>query len=1150
MTDPETQRNPVELLADAFLERYRRGERPSLTEYTRRHPELADQIRELFPALVLMEEVGPGEQENAPTSSPRLERLGEYRILREVGRGGMGVVYEAEQESLGRHVALKVLPGHSLLDTTQRERFRREAKTAARLHHSNIVPVFGVGEQGGIHYYAMQFIQGQGLDVVLQDVKRLRQRRETPPARGGSQPWSACAAVGLLSGRFDAGGRTGTMPPAESDLSQAPGTAVPAPVTTPSSDFTSQPDARYFRSVAQLGVQVCEALTYAHGHGVLHRDVKPSNLLLDTAGTVWVTDFGLAKVEGAEELTSPGDVVGTLRYLPPERFHGQSDIRSDIYSLGATLYELLTLEPAFPHANRVVLVDRIAHEDPAPPRRLDPRLPRDLETIVLKALRKEPAKRYQTAEDLAADLRRFLAGEPIRARPIGTWERVLKWVKRRPAVAALLTLVAVVALAGFGGVTWQWLLAEEGRRLAEDARRLAEDARQNEARAYRAKEELNKQKERHLYANYIALAHHEWWANGVPRARALLDECPPALRGWEWHYLTRLCRSPDSAFPRIESLAKVLAYSPDGKRLAWTAGAAVKVSDVATGREVLALANAAGKSTALVFSPLVFSPRGDLLATAKEDRAVTVWDARTGQNLFTLPGCVDLAFSSDGNHLLTVAQGLEVSTWEARSGRLVNRSRPFFPGSWLMLRLARDGRHLAARTIKGIKVWDVATGNVVFDLPNRPATRYWLNFILSPDGRFLVRVDWGRAFSNQTVEVWDTTRGKHVCTYQAHRLHPSYMAFSADGGRLALVDDHGVVLVLDVPTGRQVRSYRGHPGITGLAFSPDGRFLAASDKTGLKVWSMADNQYAQTLLEHPAVVERLAFSSDGRRLAAAGSDQTVQVTELPSGRRLSHRKLPYKSVLGLSFGPPGDRLFLAGNATGGRIDVAVVWDAITGRQLLVLSGHAGWVQAVAIAPDGALVASGGTDGLVKLWDVRAGCVAATLRGHAGPVLCAAFSPDGRRLATAGKDAVIRTWNPATGQQVAALRGHTNAVGTLRFSLDGRLLISAGDYHELGREVKVWDLGTGSAIFATRSSLVRTPNGVALSADNRRLAMGSTDRSVKFWDLESRLELLTLQTHSDALAAVAFSPNGRWLLTAGTDVKLWDGTELPVQAGSR
>jgi serine/threonine protein kinase len=424
MTGPESQRHPIEQLAEAFLERYRRGERPPLSEYVQQHPELADEIRDLFPALVLMEEMGPA-QPSPPAACAGpvagdgrlLERLGDYRLLREIGRGGMGVVYEAEQEALGRHVALKVLPPEAAGDLQRLGRFRREARSAARLHHSNIVPVHDVGVYQGVHYFAMQFIQGQGLDVVLREVKRLRAARNAPAvpesARDQAPPpnLTASLADGLLTGQFiaAAAGEAGPEAPQE----PAAGADDTPPVSGGPSDFTSQPEAQYYRSVARVGMQVAGALAYAHAQKVLHRDVKLANLLLDQQGTVWVTDFGLAKDEG-EELTRTGDVVGTLRYLPPERLSGHSEARGDVYSLGMTLYEMLTLRPAFEGGDRARLVQQITHEQPPRPRQLDPRVPRDLETIVLKAIEKEPGQRYSSAEALAEDLRRFLAGLPFR----------------------------------------------------------------------------------------------------------------------------------------------------------------------------------------------------------------------------------------------------------------------------------------------------------------------------------------------------------------------------------------------------------------------------------------------------------------------------------------------------------------------------------------------------------------------------------------------------------------------------------------------------------------------------------------------------------------------------------------------------------------
>ncbi len=366
MTSQEVQRNPVEELAEEFLARYRRGERPALNEYTEAHPELADEIRDLFPALVMMEEAGPrdgspaGACGGAVTADGKaLERLGDYRIIREVARGGMGVVYEAEQETLGRHVALKVLPFHAANDPVRLKRFRREARSAARLHHTNIVPVFDVGvwRAGDIgppvHYFAMQFIQGQGLDEVLAEVKQLRRKKgdqglgirdqEGESASGAAsarRDLTLSLVGGLVTGEFTSNGeRKDDSAPSSSGISHSPSSSG-------QSEFSIDSDFHYYRSVARVGLQVAEALSYAHGQNVLHRDIKPSNLLLDRQGTVWVTDFGLAKDEG-EDLTRTGDMVGTLRYMAPERFNGYSEPRSDIYSVGMTLYELLTLHAAF-----------------------------------------------------------------------------------------------------------------------------------------------------------------------------------------------------------------------------------------------------------------------------------------------------------------------------------------------------------------------------------------------------------------------------------------------------------------------------------------------------------------------------------------------------------------------------------------------------------------------------------------------------------------------------------------------------------------------------------------------------------------------------------------------------------------------------------
>ena len=439
MIDFDPERDPLDLLAEEFTLLCRRGQQPSVVEFAEQYPEWANQLRDLLPSVARMEQLRYLRQSEYGSAADgvNLRQIGDYRIVQEVGRGGMGIVYEAVQESLGRRVALKVLPRHSLLDPKNRERFRREAQAAARLHHTNIVPVFGVGEQDGLPYYVMQFIQGQGLNEIL-----AQWREETAAAAKAPQGDS--------------------------------------------------PDRWRWQPVAEVGVQVAEALHYAHQQGTLHRDIKPANLLLDDQGTVWVTDFGLAKSVPAVFATSPGqsqrggltntgDIVGTLQYLAPESFQGQVDARSDVYSFGLTLYELLTLTPAFSGATPAELLQQVSEQEPVPPRKVNPAIPRDLETIVLKAIAREPNHRYQTAGELAEDLKRFLDDRPIRARRATPAERVGRWCRRNRAIASLILALVVVFLAGFAAVTWKWQEAAAERQRAEHNLALATEALRRES---------------------------------------------------------------------------------------------------------------------------------------------------------------------------------------------------------------------------------------------------------------------------------------------------------------------------------------------------------------------------------------------------------------------------------------------------------------------------------------------------------------------------------------------------------------------------------------------------------------------------------------------------------------------------------------------
>ena len=434
-TNPD--RDPLEVLAAEFTERLRRGDRPSLEEYAAQHPELAEEIRELFPTIAVTERLKVKQARSsdgrATLGPARLERLGDFRIIREIGRGGMGVVFEAEQESLGRRVALKVLPRQVLPDEKHLKRFEREARIAANLHHTNIVEVFGVGEQDGFHYYVMQYIRGVGLDAVIPAIAKLRHEENTQaqPAPGGLNAGDSSAAITEAAARQLIGGEAGLRP--EGSLGPY-----------------------YWRSVARIGLQAADALGYAHSLGVLHRDIKPANLLLGSQGTVWLTDFGLAKAAQSDDLYLSKDIVGTLRYMPPEQFQGKTDHRSDIYSLGLTLYELLALRPAYEETEQSRLIQRVAQGGPTSPGLIHPGIPRDLETTVLKAISQDASQRYQSAGEMADDLRNFLEDRPIHARRVSSVERLGRWCRRNKALASLagtslllLVLVAAVASAGY-----------------------------------------------------------------------------------------------------------------------------------------------------------------------------------------------------------------------------------------------------------------------------------------------------------------------------------------------------------------------------------------------------------------------------------------------------------------------------------------------------------------------------------------------------------------------------------------------------------------------------------------------------------------------------------------------------------------------------
>jgi serine/threonine protein kinase len=488
-SDSDSAADSLDALAEEFTARWRNGERPSIDEYADRYPQLANQIRRLFEPIAMIEELGAIddleriESQNRATFKAKMpQQLGDYEILGEVGRGGMGIVFEAIQQSLGRRVAVKLLARQALVNDKHLQRFQREARTAARLHHSNIVPVLGVGEHDGYHYYVMQFIEGVGLDEVLAQLRISQQnsgdtdntRRDKTSRHSGNR-----TVVGISNDDF------GSV--------KHPATRSTTAVTTRVAELAGvdhaslmpgervQLDSKYWHNVARLGECVADALSYAHEQDVLHRDIKPGNLILGNGGEVWVADFGLAKAFEHDDVSQTGDVVGTLRYMSPEQFLGTEDHRSDVYSLGLTLYEALTLQPAHEDTSRLLLSDQSRRSPFVQPRKVNSSIPADLETIVLKACAFEPKDRYQTAGELAADLTRFLNDEPIHARRATAAERLWRWCRRNPVVASLslatavLMVVATVATSVGYVRTNAALLREEGqRKVAEEEKLKAE----------------------------------------------------------------------------------------------------------------------------------------------------------------------------------------------------------------------------------------------------------------------------------------------------------------------------------------------------------------------------------------------------------------------------------------------------------------------------------------------------------------------------------------------------------------------------------------------------------------------------------------------------------------------------------------------------
>jgi WD40 repeat protein/tRNA A-37 threonylcarbamoyl transferase component Bud32 len=884
------------------------------------------------------------------------------------------------------------------------------------------------------------------------------------------------------------------------------------------------------RASAQLLVAVAHAVHHAHQRGILHRDLKPSNILRDLEGRPHVTDFGLAKrVEADGSLTQTGLLVGTPSYMAPEQAtaqRGAITTATDVYGLGAVLYVLLTGRPPFRGDSVLDTLEQVKQQEPKPPHASNRQLDRDLETICLKCLQKDPGDRYSSALTLAEDLERYLAGQPIHARRGTVWHRVILWAKRRPAQAAALLISGIAALALIVAGLAVFYNAKLQQSL-EETDRARQTAVTQEQRATKALDEA----QFHQYFHYLARANAGWQSENMGQVEKLLDACAAERRGWEWHYLKGLCHAELLTLRGHHGSVEAVAFSPDGTWLASCAGDGVRIWDATTGQAIRTLAAHDG-----ITWSLTVSRDGTRLATAGEGGTVKVWDATTWRWITTCKDATGrahdnshawgVAFSPDGSRLVSIGMDTNVKVWDATTGRPIQTLQGH-TSPVVGIAYSPDGTRIASAGFEGVViVWDACTGKPLHRIAG--VTNQGL-LTFSPDGTLLAA-----AAASGAVRVWSLRTGQDVLTLKGHKSSVRSLCFSPDGARLASSRTDGAIKVWDLSTGQLVFTYLGHTGeVKLLAFSPDGsRLASASTDQTVKIWNATTGPGPRTVPAHASALLRVVFSPDGSRLASSGRDGKVKVWDVTTGQELLRLEANFQFVWGIAFSPDGARILSTG--PDARINV---WGAHTGQEMPPLKGHHAEVRTLSFSPDGSLLASAGDDCTVKLWDANSGQVLRTLTGHIGGIRGVAFSRDGTRLVSASWDKTVRLWDPTTGQLLRTLEGHATWIQGLAFHPDSTRLASAS--HD--GTVNIWDARTGQRVLPPLAGPTSGVYSVTFSPDGSRLASANQDGTVRVWDVATGEETLLLQDGLQEVGSVAFSPDGMRLASASTDgtIKIWD-----------